>query len=396
MTRSVPRRLRRADILAEANRLAGWLAETALAREAADALPFDEVDRLRESGLLAVLVPEDKGGSGGDWTDALAVTRAIARGDGSIGHLIGYQYLNYAVGAGSGSRDQVDALDRGVVEDGWFLGDSVNPLDPGLTVREDGDTVILDGRRSFATGAAVADRVLITFRVGERDSQVLLPRDRAGFLPQDDWDNIGQRLTASGSVVFDRMVIHRDELLGWDRPRRAPQASDTVVPTLIQAVLANVDTGIAAGALDAAAAYTRAKSRPWPKSGVARAVDDPYVIAEYGRMAARLAATTALADDVSRKLQAVVDKGAELTAEDRAAAAVASFAFKIESTNMALDITSKIFEVTGARASARQFGFDRYWRDIRTITLHDPVSYKLREVGEYFLNGVAPTVTTYS
>src|SRR5690606_23500796 len=145
-----------------------------------------------------------------------------------------------------------------------------------------------------------------------------------GFLPQDDWDNIGQRLTASGSVVFDRMVIHRDELLGWDRPRRAPQASDTVVPTLIQAVLANVHTGIAAGALDAAAAYTRAKSRPWPKSGVARAVDDPYVIAEYGRMAARLAATTALADDVSRKLQAVVDKGAALTAEDRAAAAVAS------------------------------------------------------------------------
>jgi hypothetical protein len=50
----------------------------------------------------------------------------------------------------------------------------------------------------------------------------------------------------------------------------------------------------------------------------------------------------------------------------------------------------------GARASARKFGFDRYWRDVRTLSLHDPVIYKAREVGDYFVNGRIPEVSTYS
>ncbi|MCD0160485.1 hypothetical protein IHN63_04095 [Deinococcus sp. 6YEL10] len=48
------------------------------------------------------------------------------------------------------------------------------------------------------------------------------------------------------------------------------------------------------------------------------------------------------------------------------------------------------------RATAAEFGFDRFWRDLRTFTLHDPVDYKLREVGDCLLNGVVPTLTQYS
>jgi alkylation response protein AidB-like acyl-CoA dehydrogenase len=50
-------------------------------------------------------------------------------------------------------------------------------------------------------------------------------------------------------------------------------------------------------------------------------------------------------------------------------------------------VTSRIFDLMGARATSARFGFDRFWRNIRTHTLHDPVAYKAREVGNFALNG---------
>lgn len=53
------------------------------------------------------------------------------------------------------------------------------------------------------------------------------------------------------------------------------------------------------------------------------------------------------------------------------------------------------FEVTGARATARGEGLDRFWRNVRTHTLHDPVAYKRREAGRHLLTGEPPEPTWY-
>jgi alkylation response protein AidB-like acyl-CoA dehydrogenase len=50
----------------------------------------------------------------------------------------------------------------------------------------------------------------------------------------------------------------------------------------------------------------------------------------------------------------------------------------------------------GTRSTASKYGFDRYWRDLRTFTLHDPVDYKLRDIGNWILNQELPPVTQYS
>lgn len=59
-------------------------------------------------------------------------------------------------------------------------------------------------------------------------------------------------------------------------------------------------------------------------------------------------------------------------------------------------MTSKIFEVTGARSTNSGYGFDRFWRNVRTHTLHDPVAYKRREVGGHYLTGQLPEFTLYT
>ena len=109
-----------------------------------------------------------------------------------------------------------------------------------------------------------------------------------------------------------------------------------------------------------------------------------------------MAASLALARIVGRQLQEALDKGAALTADERATVAVEVFKSKVHSTRTSLAITSKIFEVTGARATSSKYGFDLYWRNVRTHTLHDPVLYKAREIGEYFLLKRAPEFTFYS
>ena len=55
-----------------------------------------------------------------------------------------------------------------------------------------------------------------------------------------------------------------------------------------------------------------------------------------------------------------------------------------------------MFDVAGARATHAGLRLDRFWRNLRTHSLHDPVDYKLRELGDWTLNARYPKPTFYS
>ena len=380
-----------------ASHIAAKLAETAATRDKVGHAPFAEIDVLRQSGLRKLLVPVEDGGLGGRWIDALEVTRTIASGDGSIGQLIGYHYVNSLTPELAGTPEQGKAYRRQVAQHNWFVADSVNPLDPGLTARKEGGRFILNGSKSFSTGALVADSIVVAFPHDEKTYLTALPRNTPGLRPNDDWDNIGQRLTVSGSVSFDNVAVPEEALIGSPlSPETPPTPRATIFIPLVQAVFAHFYLGIAEGALNAAAQYTREKGRAWFKSGVATSTDDPIIQVQYGELVAALAASLALARAVGDRQQEALDRGEALTADERAAVAVETFKSKVHATRTALELTSKVFEVTGARATASKYGFDLYWRNVRTHTLHDPVLYKAREIGEYFLSKKAPEFTFYS
>ena len=105
----------------------------------------------------------------------------------------------------------------------------------------------------------------------------------------------------------------------------------------------------------------------------------------------------ALADDVGREISALLHAPREdLTPEARGTVAVRVAAVKQLATDIALEVGTKIYELTGARASSNKVGLDLYWRNARTHTLHDPVAYKRREVGEYALLGKIPEPSWYT
>ncbi len=99
---------------------------------------------------------------------------------------------------------------------------------------------------------------------------------------------------------------------------------------------------------------------------------------------------------VTQQVQSAWDKGDELTHAERGEVAIAVYRAKVMATQVGLTITNQIFEVMGAWATSSQYGFDRYWRDLRTFTLHDPLDYKLRDIGNWLLNHELPMPTQYS
>ena len=98
-----------------------------------------------------------------------------------------------------------------------------------------------------------------------------------------------------------------------------------------------------------------------------------------------------------REANAVLHDAREnLTEQARGDLAVRIAAAKIRAADVALEIGTRVFELTGARATSNTVGLDIFWRNVRTHTLHDPVAYKRREVGGHLLTGELPEPTWYT
>jgi alkylation response protein AidB-like acyl-CoA dehydrogenase len=162
-----------------------------------------------------------------------------------------------------------------------------------------------------------------------------------------------------------------------------------LLPT-IQLVFSNFYLGIGIGALNFASKYTNASTRAWPFGGDNKSspTEEFYVLERYGNFFAHLRAAEALADTAGLEIAKIYEKyGENRKIGDRERGEVAEWvaSAKIVTTDTSLRVTAGVFEVTGARSTGKKVGLDRFWRDVRTHSLHDPVAYKNRENGEFVL-----------
>ncbi len=384
------------DYLAVAISLAQEFATTAVERDKAGGTPKYERDRIRDSGLLHLIIPKQYGGIGESWILAMKIAREFAKVDASIAHVYSYHHLGLTIPHIFGSPAQKERFYVETVKRNWFWCNALNPLDRRTILVPDGENFRLHGKKSFCSGSKDSDMMPVTAVYPETSELIALaiPSQREGITIHDDWDNMGQRQTDSGSVSFDRVRIFPEEIFGGRSSANEP--FKTFRACLTQLNFTNIYLGIAAGAYDAAREYTRAFTRPWLNSGVESAADDPYILQHYGDMWVDLQAATCLTDKAGELLQATWELGSSMPAEQRGECAVAIATAKVAATKVGLEITSRIFEAMGARATAGQYGFDRYWRNLRTFTLHDPVAYKVRAIGDWALNGKYPDPSFYS
>ncbi len=347
-------------------------------------------------GLQTLAVPRAFGGQEADWPIVYQTIRAIARVDSALAHLVGFQVLQIVSVDVWGSEAQRERYLRGTVEQRWWWGNAVNPLDTRLVARQDGEGYRLDGIKGFCSGTRGSARMTISAHDPATGKPVfaVVPTGRDGITVHEDWDPIGQRQTDSGSVSFNAVRVEADEVLHRSETPPTPRA--TLRTLVSQLVLTNLFVGLAEGALAEARDYVSTRGRPWIHSGVANAQDDPYTLQRFGDMRVQAVAAEALADRAARGLQAAWDRKEALSADGRAEVALAISEAKIVAQRAALDAGEALFDACGARATAAPLALDRFWRNARTHTLHDPLDYRLRDVGRYALTGALPEASIYT
>ena len=372
------------------------LRTTAVERDRAGGHPAAEKALLRDHGLLVLSVPQELGGTGADWPDILATVRRIATVDSSLAHLLAFQHLQLSGVLAYGSAEQQARWLGDTVRDHLWWGNTANPADPRLRATESNGGLLLNGVKGFCSGTRGSQRLLTT-AIHEPTGQMLiavLPTETPGITIHDDWDPIGQRQTDSTSVSFDNVPLAWSDVL--HRPGAPSSPFRSLRGLLAQLILVNLYTGLAQGALAEARQYTLNEARPWAASGVARAADDPYTVHRYAEMHLTTTAAAALADSAAQQLQQAWEQGEDLQHEERGQVALASAEAKVLAHRAALSVGEGVFDVCGARSARAAQGLDRFWRNARTHTLHDPIDYKLRDIGRYALEGRLPEPTLYS
>jgi alkylation response protein AidB-like acyl-CoA dehydrogenase len=393
ITVSVPPRQHAFEI---ADQLAAAFAQTAVERDKRGGTAKVERDLLRRSGLLNVTIPADLGGWGMEWTDTMKLIRVFARVDSSLAHLFGFQHLMLASVSLYGSRAQAEELFSKTVRNKWFWGNALNPLDKRTSLTPKNGGSLINGRKSFCSGAIDSDMLIVSAirSIDEKFMVAAIPSSRSGIRILDDWDAMGQRQTDSGTVEFCDVAAGKEEFLTTPGPLGTTRAS--LRSCIAQLILSNIFLGIAEGALEESRNYTLAQTRPWIASCAQTATEDPYILANYGSFFVGLQAAQALTDIAGDSLQRAWESGDAITENQRGKCALDVATSKVMANNVGLDITSRMFEVMGARAAAGPARIDRFWRNLRTHTLHDPVDYKIRELGDWVLNHQLPKPSFYS
>jgi alkylation response protein AidB-like acyl-CoA dehydrogenase len=376
--------------------LAQQLQATAVARDRVGGHAAHERELIRDSGLLALTIPTQHGGQGGDWPTLYRALRRLAEADSALAHLFGFHHLQLAGVRLYGNADQQSRMLRDSVAQRWFWGNALNPLDKRLLATEVEGGYVLDGLKSFASGSVGSDQ--LTVSAWHQATQSLLiaavPTRREGVSVQADWDAFGQKQTDSGNVAFAQVLVTHHEVL--QAPAAVPTPLTTLRSQVAQLVLVNLYLGIGLGAFNEARRYSRDEARPWFASGVAASVDDPFVQHRYGELWLLLCPAIALADQAAVLLDAAFRRGAELTARERGEVAIAVAEAKVLAHRAGVEVSSQVFELTGARSTSGKYGLDRFWRNVRVHTLHDPIDYKLRDIGRHVLTGAWPEPTAYS
>jgi SfnB family sulfur acquisition oxidoreductase len=371
--------------------LAADFARDAGVRDAERRLPWDELERYTASGLWGATVPKAYGGAGISTVTLAKAIAIIAAADGSLAQIPQNHFYALEVLRVGGSEAQKRFFFNRVL-DGDRLGNALAEVGTRdfkrrtRLVREPAGWFV-EGEKFYCTGALYAHWIP-TLVIAEEDKAevsylAFVPHNAPGVTVVDDWDGFGQRLTGSGSVTFSRVRVEPE----WVVPFKASFDRATTIGPHAQIMHAAIDLGIGFGAFEETLRFIRERARPWLDSGVDQAFDDPLTLHQIGHVRLRLRAAEALVERAGR----FVDAAQAAPDEDSvASASIAVAQARILTTKAGLLAAEKLFELSGTSATTSEDNLDRYWRNVRTHTLHDPVRWKYQAIGNFHLNGKRP------
>ncbi|HEX3963413.1 MAG TPA: acyl-CoA dehydrogenase family protein [Trebonia sp.] len=384
------------EAVAAARAYAESISGAVIERDRAGSVPVAELAALDASGLLAIMVPRAYGGPELGATVLTEVIAAIAAVDPAIAQVLQPHFLFTDVLAVWGTPRQQARLFAEVLDGGRFGngqaergGVHAQDLKTILAPGRSGPGLRLNGKKYYTTGSLTARWLGVT-ALDEAGDLVLafVRRDTPGLSLDTDWNVMGQRATVSGSATFTDVPVDPELVMPYAGAFEVPQQ----LGARSQLVHAAIQVGIATGALRDARWFTRDKARPFfeaARAGLAdRASTDPHTMQQFGELATKVAAAEALLRAAAQVQESVGRVPA--SDADAARASVAIAQAKAFGSEVAAEVTTEMFALSGASATDEKYDLSRHWRNARTHASHDPVSWKYHHIGNYLLNDELP------
>jgi alkylation response protein AidB-like acyl-CoA dehydrogenase len=382
---------RSSDIDALLNRIA----EGASDRERERTLPFPEIDLIRKARLGALRLPATAGGGGTSIRELFEIVIRLGEADANVAHIL---RNHFSVVERLVRRPQTDQHRewQKAVADGAIIGLAATELEtpkvgdvrPNTTLTPDGDDYLLNGTKYYSTGTLYSDYVLVrTADSSGANAAALIPVNREGIELIDDWDGLGQRLTATGTTHFRNVRVKPQEVV-FDAPDAGygiPYAN-----TFAQLFLTAINAGIARAILRDATALVQSRKRTFYFAPAETPTDDPLLQQTVGQIASGAFAAETVVLAAAEALDIATDSfdaGHAGAVEAAHRAALLSAKAKIVADEFAIRGGSLLFDVGGASATKKITNFDRHWRNARTLSSHNPTTYKARAIGQYEISG---------
>jgi len=378
-------------------------------RDLNDENPFDQVSALKRAGFGTLRLPAEFGGPGLSVRELFSAVIDVAQADPIVAHIFRTHFWFVEERLRALRVNPADAVSRrwlAEVSAGKLFANAfsekgslaVGSLVFNTRLLPDGTRGYrLDGEKFYSTGTLFSDYLTVATTT-DHDSvaSVIVPSDRPGVRLVDDWDGFGQRRTGTGTTIFRNVAVSADEIL-VDTPYDAAPAP-TVQYASLQLFIHAVVAGVLASVVDDGVALLRSRTRSFSHALTESPVDDPLYQKQLGELAATAYIAKAVVLDAADAIGAATDSVDDSGLPDPALAAEAQLKVakvKVHLDDVAPEAATRLLELGGASAASRQRNLDRHWRNIRTITLHNPVAYKARVIGENLLHGTPIPANAY-
>src|SRR3954449_9795466 len=262
--------------------------------------PVELVPTMGDLGLFGLVVPEEFGGPGADFTSLCVAIEELGRVDQSVGIT-----LSAGVGLGInpiltfGNREQKERwlpdLVAGRTLAAFGLTEPEAGSDAGATrtrARLEGDSWVVDGAKAFITnsGTAITSVVTVTARTGERAdgkaeiSAILVPSGTPGFTVEPAYRKLGWHASDTHGLSFTDCRVPAANLLG---ERGRGFANFLAILDEGRIAIAALAVGVVQACLDLSVDYARERhafGRPiGANQGVAFKCSDLDVMVEAAR-----------------------------------------------------------------------------------------------------------------
>jgi alkylation response protein AidB-like acyl-CoA dehydrogenase len=369
------------------------IAEGAVEREQNRELAHEAVNLLREAGFGALRIPRSQGGGGASLSQLFKLLVELGEADSNLPQILRAHLAFVELRLNNEDLAQ-QALWFQRIVDGALIGaamaERTDATENTVKLSRDGEAWRLTGKKFYCTGTIYADWVSVAAADGEDRLSVMTPTTAEGVTRLDDWDGFGQRLTGSGTTVFENVLVPEENILR--RFNLGEYRGDSYITAFYQQMHLAALAGIARAVLRDATEFVQAKTRTFGVPGQTTPRTDPLVQRVIGKLSSLAFAVEAIVDSVSTALdQAHLAWRAGARDESLYEIAdIKAYQGQQVAIDLVLQATSLMFEVGGASATQEGRRLDRHWRNARTISSHNPAISRERLLGDHYLNGVSP------